>query len=691
MYSPWVLLSVCSVSFYLPNIVVAEDRTIWDHAPDFSRDSIQPYPSLKNSDGSNITIENLRGARLFGWKGCSTDEANAIGVAYNDFYKLANQYGVYDKIDWNDQATIDFFGPNGQVYNIPESRREQIQQVFAALQQVYTHWWNFAPGPFWWIAIWIEVRCSGGDGTGDPENVCGDRDNPAECPAPGGAPIGGKRRLEAYSDPTERYSRITFCTEFFNLLSMGEAIKAAKKLPTYQQNNLEVWNNRARVFFHEVTHLDYFVNAPGKSPYISDTQFRYKDKGETFDVEGYGPYNAKILRNYIKKGRVGYYTQRNADSYAWFALAKYVQGQIKKYPSGPNPGKIEPMRPPRDNLGQPLAAEDTGSEVPGEGTDLIEAEELGPDSQHAPGFSVPGCGDKFGKGRLIGASEESTTEDQQPSPDPLCDLNALSGFPFNVFSGPARSVYDKFCAAVENDQNQKLTWLVGANGEQKSAAHRLRTRTPPVDSDPEGYPSYTIELIWQPNTAPNECNKICKDAYATIATSPCGHQGGTQNGMTATGSIGVGCGKYSYKITGERVPEPQEPLQPTLSKQYCYPANAFGDHGDIDPDWQSEYMGYACAGTAETIIKKDDLNTRINWHTETNGVAYNYTIAWMPNCESAVSEMNVWKPLVDNSATCESLLRDDFEKCATNGGIGGRRSAGCVLYEFKASNDAVPE
>lgn len=66
---------------------------------------MQPYPSLKNPNGYNLTIDSLRGARLFGCKGCGNDKANNIAEAYHDFYKLANQLTVYNKVDWADQVS----------------------------------------------------------------------------------------------------------------------------------------------------------------------------------------------------------------------------------------------------------------------------------------------------------------------------------------------------------------------------------------------------------------------------------------------------------------------------------------------------------------------------------------------------------------------------------------------------------
>lgn len=67
--------------------------------------------------------------------------------------------------------------------------------------------------------------------------------------------------MEAYSDNAGKgtnlwYSRITFCSRFFNnLQSLDDAIKNAKSKPSKQQDVLEIWNNRARCFFHEVTRM----------------------------------------------------------------------------------------------------------------------------------------------------------------------------------------------------------------------------------------------------------------------------------------------------------------------------------------------------------------------------------------------------------------------------------------------------
>ena len=45
--------------------------TIWDDTPDLSKTQQPVHAPLTNPNGSNVTIEKLRGIRLFGYDGCS--------------------------------------------------------------------------------------------------------------------------------------------------------------------------------------------------------------------------------------------------------------------------------------------------------------------------------------------------------------------------------------------------------------------------------------------------------------------------------------------------------------------------------------------------------------------------------------------------------------------------------------------
>ncbi|KAI9892736.1 MAG: hypothetical protein M1814_001156 [Vezdaea aestivalis] len=673
-------------------------------APDYSKDKFPPYPGVTKdgsvTDGSFPSTLNLRPTRLFGWKGCEKDDTNAIAGAYNDFYTLSQQSELWDKIDWNSQAAKDFWGPASGRNALKDERKTEIGQIYKAAQQIYSRIWSGEPP---WIpnlkSLWIEVACSGGDGTGDPDNVCQDKkpDDPGRCPPRNGQPgqpladpVQGSL-MEAWSDPTGTYSKITFCNRFFNeLKNLAEVTKAAKALPANKKTSLEYWNGRARCFFHEITHLTYFMNTPGKGPNVDDYTIKYKEKGRNVEEVAYGVYNAKILRNYMPQGKSGYYPQRNgkgsrfikfhplkiftyqtilADNYAFFAMAKYAEKQLGMYPNLPNPGSKKPTSAPQQGKDPVVTGEtfDQGTD------DLLGSVEL--DQQEIPDFKIPKCYDNYPGSSASGAGTS-------PAPikaDPKCDTKALSGVPFNVFHGSAGNVYDKFCDAVGKDQKTKLTWNVNAKGDLKPKRRRSK-RTPPPN--PDGYDSYNFELNWAP-AGSAACSPSCKDAFASIANSPCGHQGGQQNGMTAAASLDVGCGSYSYKITGKDVPAVEGPPKPFLSAQYCFPSDVFGKHGDINGDFQAQYTGWACAGSALKTIKKGDPSTFVKWETTTNGVPYSYNIYWKDKCESAVNEANLFQPYKEIDANCLTMLQNDYKKCG-NGGIGGSVSVGCIVYEFKA-------
>lgn len=145
------------------------------------------------------------------------------------------------------------------------------------------------------------------------------------------------------------------------------------------------------------------------------------------------------------------------------------------------------------------------------------------------------------------------TSSSTPKIEPKCDTNALSGIPYNVFDGSAGNIYGNFCDAVGKDRKTKLTWHVDSRGDRKNSKRYLRyKRTLP--SNPDAYRTFDFELEWAPTSG--DCSIKCNDAYAAMALSPCGHQGGQQTGRTASASLDVGCGTYSYKITGADVPPP---------------------------------------------------------------------------------------------------------------------------------------
>lgn len=99
-----------------------------DYAPDFAQDPFPPFPDIHNPDGSNISTQNWRGTRLFGWKGCGSRERDTITQAFQDFHMLANQKELYDNIDFDAPAAKDIWGHGAGSKVLRDDIKEQIKR-----------------------------------------------------------------------------------------------------------------------------------------------------------------------------------------------------------------------------------------------------------------------------------------------------------------------------------------------------------------------------------------------------------------------------------------------------------------------------------------------------------------------------------------------------------------------------------
>ena len=95
------------------------------------------------------------------------------------------------------------------------------------------------------------------------------------------------------------------------MTDLQSVINTAKKNARPYQNDLWNYQNRARCLFHEMTHLNYFMNAPDKSPYVEEARLQWGSGKGRKNQLAYGPENIKILANYEAVGKGGFYTQRN--------------------------------------------------------------------------------------------------------------------------------------------------------------------------------------------------------------------------------------------------------------------------------------------------------------------------------------------------------------------------------------------
>ncbi|KAL8637973.1 MAG: hypothetical protein Q9228_004832, partial [Teloschistes exilis] len=416
-----------------------------DYAPDFSKDLFPPWPPVTNPDGPNISTENWRGTKIFGWKGCELDDQKILVETFADFHKLASQEALWKNIDWDSAAAKDIWGhATDEKKMLLDNIKPQIKQVFEAVQQIYDkNWWVppytpiFEPPWIAWRNLWIRVQCSP---DGDENNNCGDKTPPAKKPDC----EGGRHGLRPF------------------------------------------WT------------LTHFL----------------------------------------------------ADSYAWFAMARYAEKELGRYPSFPVQ-RYKPLEP-RQPGGRRFGTNDDDSVEGVEGPDLtanMGAAVEGNVEANADDHHVPVCQDHpIRQSASLGAdtvNDDSKTE---------CDTNNLSGVNYNAFSNGEQtpSIFAQFCQQIDGTLNSR--WIVDNHGNPNNPGpgNRVSKRTPPTDID--SYSAFDFELSWEKDTADNGCGhnpESCWNAFTKLIASPCGHQGGDQNGLTATGRITLpGCGAYAYAITG---------------------------------------------------------------------------------------------------------------------------------------------
>ncbi|KAF1829868.1 hypothetical protein BDW02DRAFT_610144, partial [Decorospora gaudefroyi] len=335
------------------------------------------------------------------------------------------------------------------------------------------------------------------------------------------------------------YSQITFCNRFFNnVKSLDEATKFAKRTDE-RKENLENWNNRARCFFHEITHLAYFMNTPSLSPYVEDLLINYGAKSNRVEEVAYGPYNVKVLRNY--RGDA-WYTGQNADTYAWYAMAMYAQKEIGHYPTKPEAKSMKPNKAPRRADGTPLNNVPSANDQ-----DDLEGQEI--DYEPAEDFTHPGCGDKMS---IAGTDL------------PVLKVNCIddaSAIASTVFSSDNNCIYDTFCRGATNNRNS-LHWMANVfgnlTGVEPGGNWRIRRRSDRFlgkrDVGPEQLTNWQFKLDWTPVTDPfdsSECYLDCPTAFEVLAQTPqCSQRGDGKGMMSISGQIDVGCGTFGYTVTG---------------------------------------------------------------------------------------------------------------------------------------------
>ncbi|EGY18373.1 uncharacterized protein VDAG_08707 [Verticillium dahliae VdLs.17] len=275
-----------------------------------------------------------------------------------------------------------------------------------------------------------------------------------------------------------------------------------------------------------------------------------------------------------------------------------------------------------------------------------------------------------------------------PPNSPKCEHDKLSDIPSNVFYSSENKVSGRFCE--QWDESTKLEMIVGASGEDRKPqfeeSRSLQRRTPPPD--PSNYSKYDFRLRFAPAKEKKKCAMDCNTAYLTLATA-CQNNGAAR----WTWSMELSTMRLKRRSsTRQRTPPVPDPITPAKTPlkvfpRFCFAAEAFGDHGDIQPSMVRDYSSYPCYRSSAWPIKQGDKSTFRRWATMTNNVPYQFNIYWKHGCVSegpdeaySTDPLNSGKP---DYKLCYDTMRDNYRKC-NNGGVSGNIQIGCLVYEFKA-------
>ncbi|KAJ3532557.1 hypothetical protein NM208_g8263 [Fusarium decemcellulare] len=141
------------------------------------------------------------------------------------------------------------------------------------------------------------------------------------------------------------------------------------------------------------------------------------------------------------------------------------------------------------------------------------------------------------------------------------------------------------------------------------------------------------------------------------------------------GKLSMDCGTLTYKIDDGET-EDNNANKQTLRwhDQSCFVSDEFGKHKDIYED-------------------KDDSSTFGHWQRWESGAPYQFNIYWQDGCELDNGKTEQWAldPLDEGTnedypaLLCEKTLKGNYKDC-NNGGVGGSRMAGCLVYKFRVED-----
>ncbi|KAL5321064.1 hypothetical protein ACEPPN_011874 [Leptodophora sp. 'Broadleaf-Isolate-01'] len=241
-----------------------------------------------------------------------------ISNAWDDAIRLAT---TLPKINWNEAAAVDFFGPPA----LNKNYQSKIQKVFDNAK-TFGQGWKITPTPF---KVLINVDC-GSNPDSELDKTCA-KDLV-------GAYTWNTKNTDGTGDKKYNNKGATMnmyvCNLFFSHYKpLDDRIKEFKDDANYKNKySLKTYTNRD---------LDMFIYVWKEDDYGKWTRTLQR-------VHVYGAENTKILAR-PDQTDIGKWVSTNADNYSLYVLAKYVQSNIGAYPwlpvvNGQSEGSIIPKR-----------------------------------------------------------------------------------------------------------------------------------------------------------------------------------------------------------------------------------------------------------------------------------------------------------------------------------------------------------
>ncbi|KXH30588.1 hypothetical protein CSAL01_11786 [Colletotrichum salicis] len=143
---------------------------------------------------------------------------------------------------------------------------------------------------------------------------------------------------------------------------------------------------------------------------------------------------------------------------------------------------------------------------------------------------------------------------------------------------------------------------------------------------------------------------------------------------------------------------PIRPLE-ISSPVECHNEADFRGHADIEPKFFFDGVYKFCQqryATMQTLDYTDDptynnghLVRNASWrYRDWHGVNHDFRVWWEAGCRVSGGKQSVHRPLGEEGGPewtpgCYEIMGSTYYECTGNGGVGGRKKAGCLIYEYK--------